>query len=55
MSAIGFNEPLYILPFDQRGRFQTKMFGWTGRTNGRDRLGKTSRVAQMIEPERPEL
>ncbi len=30
MSAIGFNKPLYILPFDHRGSFQTKMFGWTG-------------------------
>ncbi len=30
MSAIGYNEPLYILPFDHRGSFQTKMFGWTG-------------------------
>jgi myo-inositol catabolism protein IolC len=28
--TIGFNEPLYILPFDHRGSFQTKMFGWTG-------------------------
>ena len=31
MIAVGFNEPLYILPFDHRGSFQTKMFGWTGR------------------------
>ena len=30
MSAIGYNQPLYILPFDHRGSFQTKMFGWTG-------------------------
>jgi myo-inositol catabolism protein IolC len=30
MTAIGFNEPLYVLPFDHRGSFQTKMFGWTG-------------------------
>jgi myo-inositol catabolism protein IolC len=30
MKAIGFNKPLYILPFDHRGSFQTKMFGWTG-------------------------
>lgn len=30
MTAVGFNEPLYILPFDHRGSFQTKMFGWTG-------------------------
>lgn len=24
----GFDQPLYILPFDHRGSFQTKMFGW---------------------------
>jgi len=30
MIGIGFNEPLYILPFDHRGSFQTKMFGWSG-------------------------
>ncbi|MGE3804112.1 MAG: 2-deoxy-5-keto-D-gluconate 6-phosphate aldolase domain-containing protein [Gemmataceae bacterium] len=28
--AIGFNKPLYILPFDHRGSFQSKMFGWKG-------------------------
>jgi 5-dehydro-2-deoxygluconokinase len=26
----GHNQPLYILPFDHRGSFETKMFGWTG-------------------------
>jgi len=26
----GFDQPLYILPFDHRGSFQTKMFGWKG-------------------------
>ena len=30
MTPIGFNHPLYILPFDHRGSFQTKMFGWKG-------------------------
>jgi 5-dehydro-2-deoxygluconokinase len=30
MNAIGFNQPLYILPFDHRGSFETKMFGWHG-------------------------
>ena len=30
MSALGYKEPLYILPFDHRGSFQTKMFGWSG-------------------------
>jgi len=24
----GFDQPLYILPFDHRGSFQTKLFGW---------------------------
>jgi 5-dehydro-2-deoxygluconokinase len=28
--SIGFDQPLYILPFDHRGSFQTKMFGWKG-------------------------
>ncbi len=28
--AIGYDKPLYVLPFDHRGSFQTKMFGWTG-------------------------
>ena len=30
MTGIGFDKPLYILPFDHRGSFQTKMFGWQG-------------------------
>jgi myo-inositol catabolism protein IolC len=25
---LGYNKPLYILPFDHRGSFQTGMFGW---------------------------
>jgi len=28
--AIGFDRPLYVLPFDHRGSFQSKMFGWKG-------------------------
>ena len=28
--TLGFDQPLYILPFDHRGSFQTKMFGWKG-------------------------
>jgi 5-dehydro-2-deoxygluconokinase len=27
---LGYNKPLYILPFDHRGSFETKMFGWHG-------------------------
>lgn len=30
MKTIGFDDPLYILPFDHRGSFETKMFGWHG-------------------------
>jgi myo-inositol catabolism protein IolC len=30
MTNIGFDQPLYILPFDHRGSFQTQMFGWKG-------------------------
>jgi 5-dehydro-2-deoxygluconokinase len=26
----GFDKPLYVLPFDHRGSFQTKLFGWKG-------------------------
>jgi 5-dehydro-2-deoxygluconokinase len=28
--TIGFDKPLYVLPFDHRDSFQKKMFGWTG-------------------------
>jgi len=30
MTDLGFDRPLYILPFDHRGSFQKKMFGWQG-------------------------
>jgi len=30
MLTLGYDEPLYILPFDHRGSFETKMFGWSG-------------------------
>ncbi len=30
MNTLGFDKPLYILPFDHRGSFQKKMFGWDG-------------------------
>lgn len=28
--SLGYDKPLYILPFDHRGSFQKKMFGWEG-------------------------
>jgi len=30
MAPRGFTKPLYILPFDHRGSFETGMFGWKG-------------------------
>src|SRR6516165_6935375 len=29
-TAIGFDKPLYVLPFDHRGTFKKNMFGWKG-------------------------
>jgi myo-inositol catabolism protein IolC len=31
MIPLGYDRPLHVLPFDHRGSFQTKMFGWEGR------------------------
>ena len=28
--AVGYDRPLYVLPFDHRGTFQKNMFGWSG-------------------------
>jgi 5-dehydro-2-deoxygluconokinase len=30
MNTLGFNKPLYILPFDHRSSFQNRLFDWTG-------------------------
>jgi len=30
MKTLDFDKPLCILPFDHRGSFETKMFGWHG-------------------------
>jgi myo-inositol catabolism protein IolC len=30
----GYDRPLYIMPFDHRGSFQTKMFGWQSPLSG---------------------
>jgi hypothetical protein len=42
MKTIGYDKPLYILPFDHRGSFETKMFGlawrFDGSANGGDRV-----------------
>src|SRR5499427_927922 len=30
MTTHGYDQPLYVLPFDHRGSFETGMFGWKG-------------------------
>ncbi len=30
MKTLGYDQPLYVLPFDHRGSFVIKMFGWHG-------------------------
>src|SRR6202789_3928926 len=30
MTIRGYQKPLYFLPFDHRGSFETGMFGWKG-------------------------
>src|SRR6266498_5949729 len=47
MTAIGYNELLYILPFDHRGSFQTKMFGWTGALSA-DQTAEIASAKQVI-------
>ncbi len=41
MQALGYDRPLYILPFDHRHSFQTKLFGWTGELNA----GQVAQIA----------
>lgn len=47
MNTIGFDRPLYILPFDHRGSFQTKLFGWNG-TLTRDQTAQIAASKQVI-------
>jgi myo-inositol catabolism protein IolC len=41
--TIGYERPLYILPFDHRGTFQKNMFGWSGTLSDE----QTSKIAAM--------
>jgi len=41
MDDLGFDRPLYILPFDHRGSFQSGLFGWKGTLTAE----QTARVA----------
>jgi 5-dehydro-2-deoxygluconokinase len=39
--AIGYDQPLYLMPFDHRESLQTKMFGWKGTLSA----GQTAEIA----------
>jgi 5-dehydro-2-deoxygluconokinase len=41
--AVGFDQPLYVLPFGHRGTFQTKMFGGTGAMTA----GRSAEIAAL--------
>jgi len=47
MKTLGYGKPLYILPFDHRGSFQTKMFGWKGTLNA-EQTAQVSAAKQVI-------
>ncbi|MGA7328363.1 MAG: DUF2090 domain-containing protein [Rhodomicrobium sp.] len=43
----GFDKPLYVLPFDHRASFQSKMFGWKG-TLSPEQTAEIAKAKQMI-------
>ncbi|WP_263357991.1 DUF2090 domain-containing protein [Acidicapsa ligni] len=47
MTPRGFTKPLYILPFDHRGSFQTKMFGWKGELST-EQTAEIAKAKQVI-------
>ncbi|MGO9060384.1 MAG: 2-deoxy-5-keto-D-gluconate 6-phosphate aldolase domain-containing protein [Candidatus Binataceae bacterium] len=44
--AIGYNKPLYILPYDHRSSFEKGLYGWSGALSAEqtDRIAKTKEV-----------
>lgn len=47
MAPRGFDRPLYILPFDHRGSFETGMFGWHGELNA-EQTAQIAAAKQVI-------
>jgi len=45
--TIGYDRPLYVLPFDHRGTFQKNMFGWSGAVD-REQTAKIAAMKQVI-------
>jgi myo-inositol catabolism protein IolC len=42
---VGYNKPLYILPFDHRSSFEKGLYGWSGALNAE----QTERIARTKE------
>ena len=47
MTVRGYDKPLYILPFDHRGSFETGMFGWKGELNA-EQTAQIAAAKQVI-------
>jgi 5-dehydro-2-deoxygluconokinase len=45
--SLGYDRKLYILPFDHRGSFQTKMFGWKGELSA-EQTAEIARTKEVI-------
>ena len=45
MKTLGFDRLLFILPFDHRGSFQNKLFGWPGPLTAE----QTAQIAAVFE------
>jgi myo-inositol catabolism protein IolC len=44
--TLGYDKPLYILPFDHRGSFQKKLFGWEGKLTA-DQIAEIAAAKQV--------
>jgi hypothetical protein len=45
--TIGYDKPLYVLPFDHRATFSKNMFGWTGQLTA-EQTAEIAAVKQVI-------
>ena len=45
--TIGYDKPLYIMPFDHRGSFAEKLFGWAGALTA-DQTAQIAAAKQII-------
>jgi myo-inositol catabolism protein IolC len=45
--AIGYNQPLYILPYDHRSSFEKGLYGWSGALSA-EQTGRIARTKEVI-------